>query len=466
MTTTDTPTAAVGTGTELADRVASLRAVFRGGRTRDLGWRLAQLDGLARMLAEAEQDIVRALDSDLGRAGFDAWLGDIASTAAEITEARGHLRSWARPRRVGMPLGMRPGRAWYQYEPLGVVLVIGPWNYPLYLTLGPLVGALAAGNCAIVKPSEHAPATSRLLAELLPAYVDPEAVAVVEGAAEETRALLDEGLDHVLFTGGARTGRAVMEAAARHLTPVTLELGGKCPAIVTRHADLEVAGRRIVWGKLLNSGQTCIAPDYVLVEDSVREPLLDSVRRAYEAFTRERAPLRIVNEQHTARLAGLLKEHGGEVRCGGGADPGARSVDFTVVVDPDPDSELMREEIFGPVLPVLTVDSLDAAVDFVVQRPKPLATYLFSNARAEERRVLAEISAGGVTVNHVAMHALIPRLPFGGVGHSGIGAYHGRWGFETFSHRKAVLRKPARPDLRLAYPPYTARAERLLRRLF
>jgi aldehyde dehydrogenase (NAD+) len=452
---------------QVAQTVARLRATFAGGRTRDPRWRLGQLAAVQKLLDESEDQIAEALASDLGRPAHDAWLGDVASSRAEASYARKHLRRWMRRRRTGMPLSMRPGRAFYQYEPLGVVLVIGPWNYPMYLTLGPLIGALAAGNCAVVKPSEHAPATSALLARLIPEYLDADAVAVLEGEAATTQALLEQGLDHAFFTGGPEIGKRVMEGAARHLTPVTLELGGKSPVIVTKDANLQVAARRIAWTKLLNSGQTCIAPDYVLVEEPVRDELVELITSTVQAFRGgEQGGLRVVNERQFDRLTGLLGTSNGRVALGGASDRGTLTVQPTVLVDPDPESPVMTEEIFGPILPVLTVASLTEAITFVNGRPKPLAAYLFSSSKESGERLLAEVSSGGAVINHLSMHCLVPQLPFGGVGNSGMGAYHGEWGFQTFSHRKAVLAKPARPDPMLMYPPYTDRAKKIIRKLF
>ncbi|KLL10360.1 MULTISPECIES: aldehyde dehydrogenase family protein [Protofrankia] len=451
---------------DAAATVERLRRTFATGRTRDVAWRLRQLGAIERLLTQREDDIVAALGADLGRDAHNAWFGDIASTRAEAAHARRHLRGWARPRRTSLPVNMLPGRGFYQYEPLGVVLVVGPWNYPVYLTLSPLVGALAAGNAVVVKPSEHAPATSALLARLLPEYLDADAVAVCEGDATVTRQLVAQGLDHVFFTGGTETGKQVMEAAARHLTPVTLELGGKSPVIVTPDADLDVAAQRIVSVKLLNAGQTCIAPDYVLVDSSVRDEFVARVRATLERFERDEPVQRIVNARQFDRLRRVLDGHRGQVVVGGGGDPDTITVEATVVLDPDPASELMTQEIFGPILPVLTVGSLDEAIAFVNARPKPLALYLFTGSKTVVRRVLRETSSGGVVVNHLAVHVLVPQLPFGGVGDSGIGAYHGRWGFEALSHRRAVVTKPARPDPPLLYPPRTAWKKKLLRRLF
>ena len=455
-------------GPTVTDTVARLRATFATRRTRPLSWRVAQLAGLERFLAESEDQIAAALSADLGRSAAEAFIGDIGATKAEVTFARKRLRRWMRPRRTRLPLTGLPGRGWYQYEPLGVVLVIGPWNYPFYLTLGPLVGALAAGNCVVVKPSEHAPRSSALLAELLPRYLDSEAVAVLEGDAEVTQGLLAQGLDHAFFTGGTEIGRHVMRAAAGHLTPVTLELGGKSPVIITSAADLEVAARRIAWLKLMNSGQTCIAPDYVLIEGSVREKFLQHLTEAISTFRDGNAHggLRIVNERQFVRLAELIEGSGGRTILGGGVDRETMAIQPTVIVDPDPASSVMSQEVFGPVLPVVTVDSLDVAIEYINERPKPLAVYLFSRRKSEHRAVLDKTSSGGAVINHLAFHCLAPQLPFGGVGESGIGSYHGRWGFETFSHRKSVVSKPSRPDLSLLYPPYTGGKLRMIRRFF
>lgn len=444
-----------------------LHEVFATGRTKPLRWRLAQLAGIERLCREQEAAIAEALEHDLGRSAVEAWLGDIASTVAEAGYARRHLKKWMRRKRVSLPLAQRPGRGWVQYDPLGVVLIIGPWNYPLYLSLGPLVAAVAAGNCAVIKPSELAPATSALLARLVPRYLDGDAIKVVEGDAQTTQDLLAQGFDHALFTGGTEVGRKIMAAAAPTLTPVTLELGGKSPVIVTADADLDVAARRIAWVKLMNSGQTCIAPDYVLVDRSVRDALVTKIVDTVKAFRAGESPsLRIVNERQFDRLASLIATTSGRIVSGGGTDRARLRIEPTVIVDPAPTDPVMAEEIFGPILPVLTIESADAAVKFVNDRPKPLAMYVFTKSTQTGRRLIDAIPSGGAVINHLAMHCLVPQLPFGGVGDSGMGAYHGRWGFEALSHRRAVLAKPSRPDPSLVYPPYTERALKLMRRMF
>jgi aldehyde dehydrogenase (NAD+) len=450
-----------------ADVLADLRTVFASGRTRGVDWRIEQLRGIERFVEEREAEIAEALADDLGRTPAEAWLGDIASTKGEAVYARKHLKKWMRRRRESVPLAQLPARAWVQHDPLGAVLIIGPWNYPLYLSLAPLVAAVAAGNCAVITPSELAPATSALLARFLARYVDPEAVRVVEGDATVTQDLLAAGFDHALFTGGTEIGKKIMAAAAPTLTPVTLELGGKSPVIVAADADIDVAARRIAWVKLLNSGQTCIAPDYVLADHSIVDELVGKIVGNLRDFRSGEGDLGlpIVNQRQFDRLVSLISTTSGKVVAGGHSDSDALRIEPTVIVDPSPSDPVMADEIFGPILPVLTVRSLDHAADYVNRHPKPLALYIFASGRVG-RSLIDRIPSGGAVINHVAMHCLVPSLPFGGVGASGMGAYHGKWGFETLSHRRAVLAKPAKPDPRLVYPPYSQRALNIMRRVF
>lgn len=448
--------------------VTGLREVFATGRTRDVSWRIEQLRGIERLCDEREQEIVDALAADLGRPAFDGWLADIASTKAEAAYARKHLKKWMRRRPVGLPLSQLPGRAWVQYDPLGVVLVIGPWNYPFYLSVSPLVAAVAAGNCAVVKPSELAPKTSEVLARLLPQYLDPDAIKVVEGDGATTQALLAEGFDHALFTGGTEVGKKIMAGAAPTLTPVTLELGGKSPVIVTADADIDVAARRIAWVKLLNSGQTCIAPDYVLAERPIADELVAKIIENVERFRAAEAKTsqRIINDRQFDRLSGLIGSTTGKVLMGGGADRATLRMEPTVIVDPAADDPVMTEEIFGPILPMVRVGSTDAAIRYINAKPKPLALYVFTESASQARRVIDAVPSGGAVVNHIAMHVMVPQLPFGGVGPSGMGAYHGRWGFEAMSHRRAVLAKRSSPDPKLFYPPYGRLAMKIMRKVF
>lgn len=453
---------------EIAAIVADARDAFDAGRTRPLAWRLEQLEGVARMLKECEEAITGALKSDLGKPALEAYGAEVAYTATEVQTLRKNLASWVKPDKVRSPLVVQPGRSRIYKDPLGVVLVIAPWNYPFQLAMAPLVGAIAAGNAVVVKPSEVAPATSRLLAELLPRYTDSQAIKVIEGAVEETTRLLEERFDHIFYTGNGSVGRIVMAAAAKHLTPVTLELGGKSPCIVDEHVDLEVAVRRIVWGKFYNAGQTCVAPDYLLVHERIAPRMLDLLGRTIEDFygkdpQKSEDYGRIVNERHHQRLMKLMDS--GVATVGGQADASDRYIAPTVLTEVSPDSPVMADEIFGPILPVLTVRNVDEAIAFVNARPKPLALYVFTRDDNVRDAVLERTSSGGATVNHVWLHLANHDLPFGGVGPSGMGAYHGKATFETFVHKKSVLDKSTRVDPPVMYPPYTDKKKKLLKRL-
>jgi aldehyde dehydrogenase (NAD+) len=467
-TTANTANTTATPGPDVAKTVARLRQTFATGKTRSVQWRQAQLRGLEKMMVENEPAIAAALEKDLDRSPFEAWLADAAGTAGEARYAAKHVKKWMRRKYRLLELAQLPGRGWVEYEPYGTVLIIGAWNYPFYLTLGPAVGAIAAGNALVLKPSEIASASSALMAELVPRYLDNDAIAVVEGDGAVSQELIAQGLDRVLFTGGTEIGRKVYEGAAPHLTPVTLELGGKSPVIVAADADIDVAAKRIAWIKLLNAGQTCVAPDYVLADAKIRDELVDKIGQSIARFRSEDKPdLRIVNQRQFDRLTGYLANTKGTIALGGNSDASTLRLEPTVVIDPDPDEPLMSNEIFGPILPVISVQSLDEAIRFVNSRPKPLSAYLFTKTRAVRERVIREVPAGGMLVNHLAFQVSTARLPFGGVGASGMGAYHGRWGFEEFSHRKSVLTKPTRPDVSsLVYPPYTEKAWKLARRLF
>ena len=461
-------TAPTTTTADIPEVVARLRRTFATGRTRDVAWRKQQLHALERMMVDNEPAIAAALEQDLGRKPFEAWLADIASTAAEAADAAKNLGKWTKRKHRLLEFSQLPGRGWIEYEPYGTVLIIGAWNFPFALTLGPAVGALAAGNAVVLKPSEVAPASSALMAELVPRYLDPDAVAVVEGDGAVSQELIAQGFDRLCFTGGTEIGRKVYEAAAAHLTPVTLELGGKSPVIVAADADIDVAAKRIAWTKLINSGQICIAPDYVLADAAIRDELVTKIGAAVATFeAADSGGKRIVNERHFDRLTSALSATKGTIAVGGGSNAVAREIQLTVVVDPSADEPLMTDEIFGPILPIVTVQSLDAAIDFVNARPKPLAAYLFTKSKGVRERVIKEVSAGGMLVNHLLFQFSTTKLPFGGVGPSGMGAYHGRFGFEEFSHRKSVLTKTTRPDLSaIIYPPYTEKAWKLARKLF
>ncbi|OKH73179.1 aldehyde dehydrogenase [Mycobacterium sp. SWH-M1] len=453
---------------DIAATVRRLRDTFASGRTRSVEWRKQQLQALERLMSENEAAIADALAKDLDRKPFEAWLADVASTAGEAASAAKSVGKWMKRRYKMLEFSQLPGRGWVEYEPYGTVLIIGAWNFPFALTLGPAVGAIAAGNTVVLKPSEIAPASSALMAELVPRYLDNDAIAVIEGDGVVSQELIEQGFDYLLFTGGTEIGRKVYESAAAHLTPVTLELGGKSPVIVSADADIDVAAKRIAWTKLINSGQICIAPDYVLAEASIRDQLVDKLREAVDEFEAGNpGGKRIVNERHFNRLVNALAATKGTVAVGGGSSAADIRIQPTVVVDPDPAEPLMTDEIFGPILPVVTVGSLDEAITFVNARPKPLAAYLFTKTKAVRERVIRDVAAGGMVVNHLLFHFATHKLPFGGVGPSGMGAYHGKYGFETFSHRKTVMTKTTRPDVGgFIYPPYTEKAWKLARRLF
>ena len=450
--------------------VDALRASFNSGVMRDLDARRTQLRQLQRMLNEQEAVILAALAADLGKPPMEAYAAEIGVVLAEIDHALKHLNGWCSPRRVKVALTFKPGSAEVMPDPLGVVLIISPWNYPMQLLLAPLVAALAAGNTVVLKPSEVAPATAAAMADLLPLYLDQRVVQVVTGGVTETTELLAEQFDYIFYTGSGSVGRVVMAAAAKHLTPVTLELGGKSPAIIAADADIHVAARRIAWGKFLNAGQTCVAPDYVLVDETVEDAFTRALLQALSDFYGNDPQgsadyARIVNEQHWDRLTGLLDAGGYEATvCGGHGDRAARYLPPTVLSGVKPDAAVMQTEIFGPILPIIAVSDVGEAIRFVNDRDKPLALYIFSKSDDIVDRVLTHTSAGGVLVNHTVLHVGVTELPFGGVGASGMGSYHGKAGFDTFSHSKSVLRKPTKPDPSILYPPYKGWKYKLVKR--
>jgi aldehyde dehydrogenase (NAD+) len=461
------------TSDQIAGIVAERRRAFEAGVTKPVAWRRRQLAGIRRMLLEHEAEFEAALAADLRRSPTETQLADVGVVLAEVSHALRHLRSWTAPRWVVLPLSLQPGRAWVVREPLGVVLVIAPWNFPIQLLLGPVVAAIAAGNAVVMKPSELAAATSATFARLVPDYLDPRAVAVVEGAVPETTALLEERFDHIFYTGGARVGRIVATAAAKHLTPVTLELGGKSPVYVDDTVDLSAAAKRIAWGKFLNAGQTCIAPDYLMATRSVIDRLLplidDAVGELYGSDAQSSGDYaRIVSPARFEVLSGMLAE--GRVVTGGQADAADRYIAPTVLLDVAEGSRVMEEEIFGPILPVVEVSGHVDAVRRIAAGNKPLALYVFSNDEMVRRAFLRGTSSGAVGFNAVLIQQTVPALPFGGVGQSGTGRYRGEAGFTTLSNEKTVLSKPLRPEsLTMIFPPYTKRvdsfARGLLRRL-
>ncbi|NOK32978.1 aldehyde dehydrogenase family protein [Corallococcus exercitus] len=436
--------------------------------------RLARLEKLKALLLERREELADALHEDFHKPAAEVEATEILPVLLELAHVQKHLKAWMKPRKVGAPLLLAGTKSEVHPEPRGVVLILAPWNYPFHLLVSPLVAAVAAGNAVLCKPSEKTPGTARFLAQLLRDVFPQDEVALVEGGPEVGEALLRLPFDHFFFTGGPRVGRRVMEAAARHLAGVTLELGGKSPVIVDASADVDAAAERIVWGKFLNAGQTCIAPDHVWVHASKEEALLAGMKAALERFygkTEEarRASLdfcRMVDDGAFKRVCGLLDEsvaQGARVVAGGGVHAETRYIAPTVLADVTPESAVMDEEIFGPLLPVLRFESLDEVVTHVRAGGKPLAMYVFSHEEATVERLLKQTSAGGTVVNNVVLHNVNPHLPFGGVGQSGMGAYHGEAGFKAFSHERAVVRQGRTAFTNLFFPPYRGKAQRLAR---
>lgn len=436
--------------------IARQRAYFQTGATRSVAFRLCQLQNLYSAIESSEQALIGALHGDLRKSPQEAYATEIGLVLGEIRHALRNLPSWAKPQRRRSLLLTWPARGFIYPEPYGVALIIGPWNYPFQLPLAPLVGAMAAGNCVVLKPSEFAPQTAAAIAQLIGAVFPDEYIAVVQGQCDVAETLLQERWNKIFFTGSTSVGRAVMTAAARHLTPVTLELGGKCPCIVCPDAPLEVVARRIVWGKFMNAGQTCVAPDHVLVDQRVGDELVNAMKRVLRDFYGDDPRNnpnygRIVNRRHFDRLIGYLGS--GLIFCGGEHDAGDLYIAPTILTEVAMDAPVMQEEIFGPILPVLEFAALDEALTSLRNRPTPLALYLFTNDRAIRNRVLAETRSGGVCINDTVSHIIGHHLPFGGLGESGMGAYHGRASFDCFSHRRSVLRRSLNFDPRLRYPP-------------
>lgn len=453
-----TPNASESSADNVASIVELARQRFREDVTRPLSWRDAQLAGLAEFLTKEKEAIQKALHEDLRKADFESYMAEIWPLANEVADARKNLKRWTSPKKVKVPSILKPASGVMRPDPLGVVLIVSPWNYPLNLVLAPLVGAIAAGNCAVLKPSELAPATSRLLAERLGKYIDSECFPVIEGGVTETTALLEQRFDHICYTGGARVARIVMAAAAKHLTPTTLELGGKSPCIVHDSAKLSVAAKRIAWGKFMNCGQTCVAPDYIMVSESCHDALVEQLKSTIESFYGDDPQgnsdyPRIINEAHFDRVASLISDD--KVVHGGETNREDKYIAPTLMTNVTADDPVMQEEIFGPVLPIIKIRDVDEAIQFINEREKPLALYLFAQDRNVEEQVLSRTTAGGVTVNHTILHLSNGNMPFGGVGESGMGAYHGKFGFDTFSHQKPVLNKATWADPPLTYPPYT-----------
>jgi aldehyde dehydrogenase (NAD+) len=452
----------------IAEIIDKQRNFFKKDKTKEINFRLQQLKILKQAILEYEQAIFQAVKADLHKAESETFSCEIAVVLKEIECAIKNLKKWAKPKKVTVPFQVLPASARIQPEPLGSVLIIAPWNYPIQLIIVPLISAIAAGNCAILKPSELAPRTSRLVSEMIEKHFDPSYIAVLEGGVETSGALLAEKFDHIFFTGGRAVGKIVMEAAAKNLTPVTLELGGKSPCIVDSDINLELAARRITWGKFINAGQTCIAPDYLVVNKTIKKNLLDAIQECIKEFygeNPEKSPDygRIISLKHFERLVNLLKNT--KIVIGGETNSSECYIAPTVIDGVSLTEPIMQEEIFGPILPVIEYTDITEAIALINSKPKPLALYLFSENKSLQKQVCRETSSGAIGINNTLMQVIVPSLPFGGVNDSGIGSYHGKAGFDTFSHYKSILHKPLLIDFKLLYPPYKGKLP-WLKRIF
>ncbi|KAF3334183.1 Aldehyde dehydrogenase family 3 member H1 [Carex littledalei] len=454
--------------------VKALRESFRSGKTKTYEWRASQLEGIAKLIKEKESDITEALKSDLAKPEMETYLHEISLAKSACLFALKNLKKWMKPEKVPASITTFPSSARIVSEPLGVILVISAWNYPFLLSIEPVIGAIVAGNTVVLKPSEIAPATSELFAKFLPEYVDSSCVKVVEGGVPETTALLEQKWDKIFYTGNGKVARIVMAAAAKHLTPVSLELGGKSPVLVDSDVNLKVAVKRIAVGKWgSNNGQACVAPDYIITTKSFAPQLVESLKITLERFygkdPLESADLsRIVNLNHFKRLTDFLDDEkvSDKIVYGGQRNEKQLKISPTVLLDVPLDSLIMKDEIFGPLLPIVTVDKLEDSYEFINSvAANPLAAYIFTKNKKHEEEFINNVPAGGILVNDTILHLANPHLPFGGVGESGIGAYHGKFSFDAFSHKKAILSRGFSGEAKARYPPYTTGKQKILRGL-
>lgn len=432
------------------------KSFFFAGATKEISFRVKQLKILRKAIESAEAEILKALRLDLGRSETESYVSEIASILKEINFALKNVKKWNKPKKARTPFMLFPASSYIYQEPYGRVLIIGPWNYPFELLFMPLIGSITAGNCSVVKPSEMAPNCSRVIASTIKKNFDQSYIAVAEGGAAETQALLEQRFDYIFFTGGTRVGKIIMESAAKHLTPITLELGGKCPCIVDKEIDMKTTARRIAWGKFFNAGQTCVAPDYLLVHKFVKNELLKNIKTVIKEFygedsSRSKDYGRIINERHFSRLSELLNE--GNVIIGGNVNKNNLYIAPTVIDNISWNSKIMEDEIFGPILPVIEYENLDEIISILYKKPKPLALYFFSKDKYKQEKILKQTSSGGVSINDTMAHIENTNLPFGGVGDSGVGAYHGKASFDTFSRNKSVVKRSFFEN-KMKYPPY------------
>lgn len=451
---------------QIEELVQRQRAFYSTGRTLPVEFRMEALRKLKAEIRAMEPEINRALEQDLGKSGMESYMCEVGMTLSELSYLLAHTPAYFRPHRAATPLAQFHASSFTLAEPYGVVLVMSPWNYPFMLTLEPLLGAIACGNCCVVKPSAYAPNTSAVIKKLVERCFPPEYVAVVEGGRQENQALLNQRFDYIFFTGGQRVGTEVLRHAAEYLTPVTLELGGKSPCVVDRTAKLDLAAKRIAFGKLLNCGQTCVAPDYLLVEGSIEAEFIKKLKTALEQMV-GKEPLKnkdyvhMVSRKHYDRVMGLIDRE--KVVYGGRGDPESLRIEPTILRNVTQEDPVMQEEIFGPLLPILPVADVEEAMEIIKSREKPLACYLFTEDRRVQDRFLRQVPFGGGCINDTVIHLATSHMGFGGVGASGMGSYHGKKSLETFSHSKSIVRKSTWMDLPIRYAPYTRAKEALLK---
>ncbi|HOV63299.1 MAG TPA: aldehyde dehydrogenase [Spirochaetia bacterium] len=456
------------TGTSLNEIVENAHRYFLTDATKPLAFRLEQLKSLRDAIQSYEERILAALKADLHKSAFEGYMTEVGMVLDELRFVMRHLRQWAQKKPVATPIAQFHGRSFIAPEPYGVVLIMSPWNYPFQLSMTPLIGAIAAGNCAVVKPSAYAPHVSQVIADMIASCFDPSFVHIVQGGRKENEDLLKQKFDYIFFTGGEAVGHTVMEAAAKHLTPLTLELGGKSPCIVDKTAQIGRAARRITFGKFLNAGQTCVAPDYVLVQEDVKDSLIEGIMAVIheffldEGYIEENYP-HIINEKHFDRLMALME--GERILTGGRGVREKRFIEPTVLDGITFESRIMQEEIFGPILPIITFTDIDEVIATLKTRPKPLALYLFTTDKVTERTVLESVSFGGGCINDTIIHLATSRMGFGGVGESGMGSYHGKHSFDTFTHYRSIVKKYNWIDLPLRYHPYTKLKLKVIKRV-
>lgn len=443
----------------LNSEIQNVRDFFQTQSTKDIKFRKKYLKALKKSIKKHEPDILDALKSDLGKNKVEAYATEVGFVMKELSYIIKELKNWAKTKSVTTPMMQFPAKSFIKYEPYGTVLIIGPFNYPFQLVMSPLIGALAAGNCAVVKPSEMTPQTSMVVQEILEEVFPPDYVKVIQGEKEVTSQLLDERFDYIFFTGSTKVGQIVYEKASKHLTPVTLELGGKSPVIIDDTSNLKVAAERIAFGKFMNAGQTCVAPDYILIDNEIKvkfvEALQATIQEFYGAQIEQSEDFgRIVNDNHFNRLVNIIEDSRQQVIYGGESNADELFVAPTIILDPKLSDSVMQQEIFGPILPIIGYDTFNEVYDIVEQYEKPLALYLFTEDSDQITAVFNRLSFGGGCVNDTILHLANPNLPFGGVGHSGIGSYHGKYSFELFSHEKSYITKSTKLESGLLFPPY------------